>query len=51
MPLTVMTAANGHSDVVNVRTHPELSDVALFVVAIGAIWFLRRALRRRNRKD
>ena len=51
MPLTIMTAANGHSDVINVRTHPEWSDVALFVFAIGAIWFLRRAMRRRNRKD
>jgi membrane protein implicated in regulation of membrane protease activity len=29
------------------RTAPEWSDVALFAVAVAAIWFLRRALRRR----
>ncbi|MDQ1158597.1 hypothetical protein QE385_002924 [Sphingomonas sp. SORGH_AS 950] len=51
MPLAIMTPANGHSGVVRLRSHPELSDIALFVFAIGAIWFLRRALRRRNRKD
>ncbi|WP_454279391.1 hypothetical protein [Sphingomonas sp. Marseille-Q8236] len=51
MPLVIMTSANGHSGVVRPRSHPELSDIALFVFAISAIWFLRRALRRRNRKD
>ena len=29
------------------RTAPEPSDVALFVVAAGAVWLTRRALRRR----
>ncbi|WP_156457999.1 hypothetical protein [Sphingomonas sp. Leaf412] len=29
------------------RTAPEASDVALFVVAAGAVWLTRRALRRR----
>jgi hypothetical protein len=32
------------------RTGPELSDIALFVVAAIAVWFTRRALRNRNRK-
>ncbi|WP_158049654.1 hypothetical protein [Sphingomonas jeddahensis] len=32
------------------RTGPELSDVALFVVAAVAVWLTRRALRNRNRK-
>jgi hypothetical protein len=29
------------------RTAPELSDVALFACAAAALWFVRRALRRR----
>ena len=33
------------------RTHPEWSDIALFAVACAAIWFVRRALRKRFRKD
>ena len=44
-------ADNGHSGVAGVRTGPELSDVALFVMAVLAVWFVRRALRRRFRKD
>lgn len=51
MPLAIMTVANGHSGLVRVRTHPEWSDIGLFVFAIAAIWLLRRAMRRRNRKD
>ena len=34
------------------RTAPEVSDVALFVVAVLAVWFVRRRLRARfRRKD
>ena len=34
------------------RTAPELSDVALFLVAALAVWFVRRRLRDRfRRKD
>ena len=33
------------------RTAPEPSDVALFVVAVIAVWLTRRALRRRAAKD
>jgi hypothetical protein len=40
-------ADNGHSGVATPRTAPEASDMALFVMAAGAIWFTRRALRRR----
>jgi hypothetical protein len=29
------------------RTAPELSDIALFVMAVAAIWLVRRALRKR----
>lgn len=31
------------------RTAPEPSDVALFVVAVLAVWFVRRRLRERFR--
>ena len=41
---------NGHTGVARPRTAPEPSDVALFVVAAGGVWFTRRALRRRQRK-
>lgn len=40
-------AQGGHDGVVRPRTAPEPSDIALFVVAALAIWFTRRALRRR----
>ena len=34
------------------RTSPELSDVALFVLAALAVWFVRRSLRKRfGRRD
>ena len=32
------------------RTAPEWSDVALFVVAVLAVWFVRRRLRDRFRR-
>lgn len=44
-------ADNGHSGVATPRTAPELSDLALFAMAAGGVWFTRRALRRRARKD
>jgi len=40
-----------HSGTAGVRTGPELSDLALFAVAALAVWLVRRALRRRYRKD
>ncbi|MEG3163292.1 hypothetical protein U1701_01660 [Sphingomonas sp. PB2P19] len=42
-----LLAASGHSGTIHPRTAPELSDIALFVVAVAAIWFVRRAMRRR----
>lgn len=38
-----------HSGQVAARTMPELSDVALFVFAAAAVWFVRRRLRARFR--
>jgi hypothetical protein len=49
-PLPALAATSGHSGTVHPRTAPELSDIALFVVAIGAVVFVRRALRRRFAK-
>ncbi len=40
-------ADTGHDGIVRPRNMPELSDVALFVLAVVAIWLTRRALRRR----
>ena len=51
MPILSALAASGHSGTVHARTAPELSDIALFVVAALAIWFVRRAMRRRFKKD
>jgi ABC-type nickel/cobalt efflux system permease component RcnA len=36
-----------HSGVPKVRTGPELSDIALFVVAAIGVFLVRRALRKR----
>lgn len=42
---------SAHSGVVAQRTGPEVSDVALAVFAALALWFVRRAMRARFRKD
>ncbi|MES2097204.1 MAG: hypothetical protein V4459_10645 [Pseudomonadota bacterium] len=39
-----------HSGIVKVRRAPELSDIALFAMAVGGVWFARRALRKRFAK-
>jgi hypothetical protein len=39
-----------HSGVVKVRTGPELSDIALFVMAALGVWLVRRAMRARFAK-
>ena len=47
-------AQAAHTGVPKVRTGPELSDVALFVVAALGVWLVRRAMRARfakRRKD
>ena len=47
--IPLLLAASGHSGVARVRTGPELSDAALFVAAVLAVWFVRRRLRARFR--
>jgi len=44
-------AAPAHSGIPNTRTMPELSDVALFLVAVAGVWLARRALRARFRRQ
>ncbi|UVO51539.1 hypothetical protein M0208_13890 [Sphingomonas sp. SUN019] len=56
LPLLLLLAspsllANGHTGTATPRTAPELSDLALFAMAAAGIWFTRRALRNRARKD
>lgn len=45
------TVPSGHSGTPRPRTGPELSDLALFAVAVLAVFLVRRALRRRFRQD
>ncbi|THD37945.1 MAG: hypothetical protein E7773_02920 [Sphingomonas sp.] len=40
-----------HSGVIHTRSMPELSDIALFVMAVGGVWLARRALRKRFAKQ
>jgi hypothetical protein len=44
-PALAVTPA--HTGVPKVRTGPELSDIALFVMAAGGVWLVRRAMRAR----
>lgn len=44
-------AQQAHDGTVRTRSMPELSDLALAAFAVGAVWFVRRALRVRFRKD
>lgn len=44
----LLVAASGHDGQAHPRTAPELSDVALFVFAVVAVWLTRRALRKRG---
>ncbi|MBN8813942.1 MAG: hypothetical protein J0J06_00685 [Sphingomonas sp.] len=36
-----------HSGIIHTRSMPELSDIALFAMAVGGVWLVRRALRKR----
>ncbi|MBX3593021.1 hypothetical protein [Sphingomonas sp.] len=52
LPLLLLTAAPAiaaHSGDVSRRSMPELSDLALAVMAAGGIWLAQRAMRRRAR--
>ncbi len=45
--IAILSVAGGHSGVVHRKTGPEVSDIALFVVAAIGVWLVRRAMRRR----
>lgn len=52
LPLLLLTApafaqAPPHSGFIHTRSMPELSDIALFAMAVGGVWLARRALRKR----
>jgi membrane protein implicated in regulation of membrane protease activity len=52
MPALLLVAVDtGHSGVARVRTGPELSDLFLFALAVVTVALVRRALRRRHRRD
>jgi hypothetical protein len=40
-----------HSGLVRTRSMPELSDIALFAVAVLGVWIVRRAMRARFRRQ
>lgn len=46
----VLADEPAHTGVAGSRSMPELSDFALFAVAAGGVWFVRRAMRARFRK-
>ena len=47
-PALAVTPA--HTGVPKVRTGPELSDIALFIMAAVGVWLVRRAMRARFAK-
>ncbi|MES1973937.1 MAG: hypothetical protein V4472_15880 [Pseudomonadota bacterium] len=47
-PALAVTPA--HTGVPKIRTGPELSDIALFVMAAAGVWIVRRAMRARFAK-
>ena len=48
MPTAVFAGA--HTGVAKIRTAPELSDIALFLMACAGVWLARRAMRARFAK-
>jgi hypothetical protein len=48
--LATPALAAPHTGVIKVRTGPELSDIALFVMAAFGVWLVRRAMRARFAK-
>lgn len=48
---TPALAAAPHSGIAGTRSMPELSDLALFACAALGVWFVRRQLRARFRRN
>jgi hypothetical protein len=57
LPLLLLTATPAlaevapHSGLVHARSMPELSDIALFAIAVLGVWIVRRAMRARFRRE
>lgn len=49
-PVPALAGPPPHSGITTERRMPELSDLALFAVAAGSLWFVRQRLRARFRK-
>lgn len=49
--IPALAAAAPHSGVAKVRTGPELSDLALFAMAAGGVYLVRRTMRARARRS
>jgi len=43
---SALAVTPAHTDVPKIRTGPEPSDIALFVMAAGSVWLVRRFARR-----
>ncbi len=50
LALIATPAFAAHTGVPKIRTGPELSDIALFVMAAVGVYFVRRAMRARFAK-
>lgn len=44
-------SAPPHSGIIQTRSMPELSDLALFAMAVGGVWLVRHLLRKRFAKQ
>ena len=49
--LPALASVPPHSGIVHTRSMPELSDIALFGMAVAGVWLARRALRKRFAKQ
>jgi len=46
-----LAAVPPHSGIIHTRSMPELSDIALFAMAVGGVWLVRHLLRKRFAKQ
>jgi hypothetical protein len=47
LAIPTLASVPPHSGVIHTRSMPELSDIALFGMAVAGVWLARRALRKR----
>ena len=51
LAIPALASVPPHSGVIHTRSMPELSDIALFAMAVAGVWLARRALRKRFAKQ